>query len=147
MWRKSCMITLKQLKVYKTLEGYLPLEENLGSSHIFCPMGRVILYSVFAPCFHTIFKYKGFMNVVQSVIGFRKTFQARNRYGFVLFWRRDIHSLCEMQNQAINFRNCKRQLGVKLKEKHYCLLACNEHSVHIFIICTFSFCVAINVLK
>ena len=70
------------------------------------------------------------MNVVQSVIGFRKTFQARHRYGFVLFWRRDIHSLCEMQNQAINFRNCKRQLGVKLKEKHYCLLACNEQSVH-----------------
>ena len=27
------------------------------------------------------------MNVVQSVIGFRKTFQAVNRYGFVLFWR------------------------------------------------------------
>ena len=58
---------------------------------------------------------------------------------FILFVR--------CRNQAINFRNCKRQLGVKLKEKHYCLLACNEHSVHIFIISTFSFCVAINVLK
>ena len=147
MWRKSCMITLKQLKVYKTLKGYLPQKGEFGiKPHILSHGKSYTLLSVCTLFSHNI-KYKGFMNVVQSVIGFRKTFQARNRYGFVLFWRRDIHSLCEMQNQAINFRNCKRQLGVKLKEKHYCLLACNEHSVHIFIICTFSFCVAINVLK
>ena len=105
------MISLIQLKVYKTLKGYLPLKENLGSSHIFCPMGRVILYSVFAPCFHTIFKYKGFMNVEQSVIGFRKTFQARNRYGFVLFWRRDIHSLWEMQESGHKFPKLQKTTG------------------------------------